>query len=137
MRIRMKTTRNIAAALLLAAAALAPQLAQAQWAGIKRTAVTRDDLSAPGREVIQVLVEFAPGVSAPRHAHPGEEIAYVIEGVFLYELDGRPPVTLKAGQALFIPAGTFHAVKNIGSGNGLELATYIVEKGKPVLIPGD
>jgi len=137
MRIHMKTTRIIAAAALIVAGALAPHLAQAQWDGIKRTNVTRDDLSAPGREVIQVLVEFAPGVAAPRHAHPGEEIAYVIEGVFLYELDGRPPVTLKAGEALFIPAGTFHAVKNIGSGNARELATYIVEKGKPVLIPGD
>ena len=133
----MKTTRVIAAAVLLVAGALAPHIALAQWAGIKRTDVTRDDLSAPGREVIQVLVEFAPGVAAPRHSHPGEEIAYVIEGVFLYELDGRPPVTLKAGDALFIPAGTPHAVKNVGNGNALELATYIVEKGKPLLVPGE
>jgi quercetin dioxygenase-like cupin family protein len=132
----MKTTRIIAAAALVFAGALAPHVALAQWTGIKRTDLTRDDLSAPGREVIQVLVEFAPGVAAPRHSHPGEEIAYVIEGVFLYELDGRPPVTLKAGEALFIPAGTPHAVKNIGSGNAVELATYIVEKGKPLLVPG-
>ena len=133
----MRATRLIAAAALIAASAFAPDAALAQWTGIKRTDVERKDLSAPGREVIQVLVEFAPGVSAPRHAHPGEEIAYVIEGVFLYELDGRPPVTLKAGDALFIPAGTFHAVKNVGSGNAVELATYIVEKGKPLLVPGD
>jgi quercetin dioxygenase-like cupin family protein len=130
----MKTTRIIAAAALVVAGALAPQLALAQWAGIKRTDLTRSDLSAPGREVIQVLVEFAPGVAAPRHSHPGEEIAYVIEGVFLCELDGRPPVTLKAGEALSIPAGTPHAVKNVGSGNAVELATYIAEKGKPLLM---
>jgi quercetin dioxygenase-like cupin family protein len=132
----MKTIRILAAAALVVAGALVPQLALAQWAGIKRTDLTRDDISAPGREVIQVLVEFAPGVAAPRHSHPGEEIAYVIEGVFLYELDGRPPVTFKPGEALFIPAGTPHAVKNIGSGNAVELATYIVEKGKPLLVPG-
>jgi len=130
----MKTTRILAAAVLVFAGAFAPQLALAQWAGIKRTDLARSDLSAPGREVIQVLVEFAPGVTAPRHSHPGEEIAYVIEGVFLYELDGRPPVTLKAGESLFIPAGTPHAVKNIGSGNAVELATYIVEKGRPLLM---
>lgn len=130
----MKTIRIIAAAALVVAGALAPQVALAQWAGIKRTDLARSDLSAPGREVIQVLVEFAPGVAAPRHSHPGEEIAYVIEGVFLYELDGRPPVTLKAGEALFIPAGTPHAVKNVGSGNAVELATYIVEKGIPLLM---
>jgi quercetin dioxygenase-like cupin family protein len=50
-----------------------------------------------------------------------------------YQLEGRPPVTLKAGDVLFIPHGTIHAVKNIGSGNAAELATYIVEKGKPLL----
>lgn len=133
----MKTTHIIAAATLIVAAALAPHVAVAQWQGIKRTDLQRQDLSVPGREVIQVLVEFAPGVSAPRHSHPGEEIAYVISGVFLYELDGRPPVTLRPGDALFIPAGTPHAVTNVGQGNAVELATYIVEKGKPLLVSGD
>ena len=94
----------------------------------------RDDLSIPGREVIQVLVEIAPGVVAPNHTHPGEEIAYVVEGFLEYTLEGRPPVTLKAGESLFIPAGTPHAAKNVGSGNAVELATYIVEKGKPLLV---
>ena len=132
----MKTTQIIAAAALVVAGALAPHIALAQWEGIKRTNLERSDLSFPGREVIQVLVEFEPGVAAPRHSHPGEELAYVIEGVFLYELDGRPPVTLKPGETLFIPAGTPHAVKNIGKGRAVELATYIVEKGKTLLIPG-
>ena len=70
----------------------------------------------------------------PRHSHPGEEIVYVIEGSLEYRLDGRPPVTLKAGEVLFIPHGTIHAAKNVGSGNAAELATYIVEKGKPLLV---
>ena len=52
-----------------------------------------------------------------------------------YALEGRPPVTLKAGDVLFIPAGVPHAVKNVGSGNASELATYIVEKGKQLLVP--
>ncbi len=50
-----------------------------------------------------------------------------------YQLDGRPPVTLKAGEVLFIPYGTIHAVTNVGSGNATELATYFAEKGKPLL----
>ena len=45
---------------------------------------------------------------------------------------GKPPVTFKAGDALFIPAGTSHSAKNVGSGKGAELATYVVEKGKPL-----
>jgi quercetin dioxygenase-like cupin family protein len=123
----------MAAAVLLAAGALLLQVAQAQQQGIKRTDLMRHDLSAPGREVIQVLVDFGPGVVAPRHSHPGEEIVYVVEGVLEYQLDGRPPVTLKAGEVLFIPDGGIHAVKNVGGGRGAELATYIVEKGKPLL----
>jgi quercetin dioxygenase-like cupin family protein len=129
----MKTTRFFAAAALIVASAFAPHVTLAQVPGIKRTDLQRGDLSAPGREVIQVLVEFAPGVAFPNHSHPGEEIAYVIEGSLEYALEGRPPVTLNAGDALFIPAGTPPAVTNVGRGNAVELATYIVEKGKQLL----
>jgi len=43
-------------------------------------------------------------------------------------------VTLEAGEVLFIPAGVVHAAKNVGSSNGAELATYIVEKGKSLVV---
>jgi quercetin dioxygenase-like cupin family protein len=125
----------MAALALIVGSGLALQVAQAQQPGITRTDLQRHDLSVPGREVVQVRVEFAPGAAFPRHSHPGEEIVYAIEGVMEYRLDGRPPGTLKAGEVLFIPAGTIHAVKNVGSGNAAELATYIVEKGKPLLVP--
>lgn len=101
--------------------------------GITRKNLQRGDISAPGREAIQVLVEFAPGTSFPEHAHPGEELVYVTQGSLEYAIAGRPPVTLEAGEVLFIPAGAFHAVRNVGSGNGVELATYIVEKGQPLI----
>src|SRR3546814_18012779 len=90
----------------------------------------RHDLSAPGREVIQVLVELAPGAAAPRHSHPGEELVYVVEGVLEYQLDGKPPVTLKAGDVLFIPSGGVHAVKNVGSGKAAALDPHHVEIGR-------
>ena len=54
----------------------------------------RHDLSAPGREVVQVRVDFDPGYVSPRHAHPGEEIIYVLEGTLEYEIEGKPPVPL-------------------------------------------
>ena len=130
----MKTTRIMAVAALIVASALAPHVTLAQAPGIKRTDLQRHDLSVPGREVIQVLVEFASGVVAPNHSHPGEEIVYVVEGLLEYALEGKPPVTLKAGDVLFIPAGMPHAVTNVGSGNAAELATYIVEKGKPLVV---
>jgi quercetin dioxygenase-like cupin family protein len=131
----MKTTRIVAVALLTVGSCLALHVARAQQPGIKRTDLQRHDLSVPGREVVQVRVDFAPGVVAPKHSHPGEEIIYVLEGSLEYQVEGQPPVTLKPGEVLFIPAGTIHAAQNVGSGNAAELATYIVEKGKPLVVP--
>ena len=130
----MKTTQIMAVAALIVGSGLALHMALAQAPGITRNDLQRHDLSIPGREAIQTIVAIAPGVTAPRHSHPGEEIIYVLEGLLEYQLDGQPPVTLKAGDVLFIPAGVVHSAKNVGSGNGAELATYIVEKGKPLVV---
>ena len=97
----MKTTRLMAVAVLIAASAVALHVAQAQAPGIKRTDLQRHDLSAPGREVIQVVVALGPGVLAPRHTHPGEEIIYILEGALEYEVEGKPPVTLRASVRLY------------------------------------
>lgn len=121
-------------AVLVAGGVLTLHVAQAQFPGLKRTGLMQKDLSVPGREVVQVRVEFPPGLVAANHSHPGEELVYVIEGLFEYQLEGEPAVTLKAGDVLFIPAGKNHLVKNVGSGNATELATYIVEKGKPLVV---
>src|SRR3954471_3461188 len=126
----MKTTRMIAVAVLIVGGGLALNVAQSQQPGVTRTDLLQHDLSVPGREVVQVRVDFAPGVAFPPHSHPGEEIAYVIEGLLECEFEGKPPVTLKAGETLFIPAGTIHSARNVGTDNTAELATYIVEKGK-------
>lgn len=133
----MKTIRLIAVAVLVVGSGLVLLAARAQAPGIKRTDLQRHDLSFPGREVVQVRVDIPPGIGAPRHSHPGEEVIYVIEGSLEYALDGKPPVTLKAGEVLFIPAGTIHSAKNVGSGNAAELATYIVEKGRPLSSPAE
>jgi quercetin dioxygenase-like cupin family protein len=71
---------------------LAPLVTQAQQlGGTKRTDLLRQDLGAFEREVIQVLVEFSPGLVAPRHSHPGEELVYCTEGMLEYTLDGNRP----------------------------------------------
>jgi quercetin dioxygenase-like cupin family protein len=129
----LKKMKTVAMAALVAAAVLAPLGAQAQQSGVTRTDLQRRDLSAPGREAIQVRVDLAPGVAFGKHTHPGEEVIYVLEGQLEYQIEDKPPVTLKAGDVLFIPAGTVHSARNPGSVTGSELATYIVEKGKPLL----
>lgn len=129
----MKTIPSLIAATLVALATLASAGAHAQMSGLGRTDLLKENLATPGKELVQVRVDFAPGVDAPRHSHPGEEVAFVLEGTLEYHIDGQPPVTLKAGQALFIPAGAVHSAKNVHGGESKELATYIVDKGKPLV----
>ena len=130
----MKATRVIPIAMLVVASGLALPSPSAQQQGVTRTELQRYDLSIPGREVIQVRVDLDPRVTFPMHSHPGEEIIYVLEGVWEYQVEDKGATTLKAGDVLFIPAGVNHGAKNVGSGKGSELATYIVEKGKPLVV---
>ena len=108
-----------------------------QAPGIKRTDLQEHDLSIPGRMVIQNRVELGPEAPAVRHWHPGEEIIYVLEGTLEYTIDGVGAGTYSAGDALMVPAETIHSVKNVGDGPAAELATYVVEKGKPFLVLAD
>ena len=107
--------------------------APAKQSEIRRNELQRHDLSIPGREVIQSRIDFDPGSSFGKHSHPGEEVIYVIEGFLEYEVEGKPQVTLMAGDVLFVPARVIHSARNVGGTNAAELATYIVEKGKPLL----
>lgn len=107
----------------------------AQAPAFKRTVLQQSDISAPGREVVQAIADFEPRATPGRHTHPGEEIGYVLEGTFLVEQDGKAPVALKAGGTFLIPAGTVHNATNTGNGSGKILATYVVEKGKPLATP--
>ena len=120
---------------LLIAALAATGLLYAQQAGFTRHMLQDQNMSIAERHAVQVVAEFAPGVAAGKHTHPGEELGYVLEGTLQLEVTGQPPRTLKAGDAFFIPAGTVHDGKNVGGGPAKVLATYIVEKGKPVASP--
>jgi quercetin dioxygenase-like cupin family protein len=104
----------------------------AQQPGFKRIVLQQGNLSVPGRELVQAIAEFQPGATVGRHTHPGEEIGYVLEGTILLEQEGKPSVTLGAGKTFLIPPGTVHNATNNGSSQARVLATYIVEKGKPL-----
>ena len=108
-------------------------MAVQQAPGLWRIDLQEHDLSVPGRVMIQNRVELGPEAPSIRHKHPGEEIIYVLEGTLEYAIDGQEPKTYSAGEALMVPADTVHSVKNVGDDNATELATYVVEKGKPFL----
>ena len=130
----MDVIRGMAGAVFVTGGGFALPIAHARQQGMERADLLQHDLSIPGREVIQVRVDFEPGSASLRHSHPGDEIVYVLEGRLAYELRGRRARVLDAGEALFIPAGTSHTVRNIGPGKASELATYLARKGRPLLI---
>lgn len=127
----MNPTRLLAA-VLLAAGVCTLSPAHAQLPGLGRTDVLRGDLGSGAHEVVQARVDFPRGAASARHSHPGEEVAYVLEGTLEYRLDGRAPVTLHVGESLLIPAGVNHVATNVGEGKAVELATYLLPKGKPL-----
>ena len=106
----------------------------AQQTGFTRTMLPQVDLSIAGREAVSARAVFTPGATVGRHTHFGEEIGYVIEGTISVEIDGVT-TAVKAGEAFAIPAGKPHNATNLGSGKAAILATYIVEKGKPLATP--
>jgi quercetin dioxygenase-like cupin family protein len=108
-----------------------------QAPGLTRADIQEHDLSVPGRQVIQNRVDISPEVPLFRHKHPGEEVIYVLEGSLEYQIDGQAPIRVSAGEGLMVPPETVHAVRNIGSTNAAELATYIVDKDKPFLVAVD
>lgn len=127
----MKLGAGITAALMVAAlgtlAAQAPQF--------KRTILQQKDLSAPGREVVMAAVEFPAGSETGRHTHPGEEISFVEAGPFVLEVEGQPAKTLQTGEPFFVPAGVVHNGHPEAGKTAKVVATYVIEKGKPVSTP--
>lgn len=130
----MKTSISLVATVLAVAGALMSPAGHAQaLQGTHRTELSRHQLDIPGYQEVQLRVDIDPGKSAPDHTHPGEEIIYVIEGSLAYRLAGKPPVTLTAGDVLFVPAGVVHSATNVGQTRAAELGTYVVPIGKPLV----
>ncbi|HUQ27055.1 MAG TPA: cupin domain-containing protein [Usitatibacter sp.] len=124
-------------ALLLATAIVAFTAtvdAQTPAPAIKRTLLQRFDI-APDREVILGMAEVPPGLAAGRHTHFGTETGYVAEGSVSLEIEGETPKLLKAGDSYVIPVGKIHDAKTVGDKPVRVIATYIVEKGKPLATP--
>lgn len=100
----------------------------------QRTVLQTIDYPA-GHQILSVIAELEPGQCTSRHAHPGAESAYVLEGQVVAHIDGKPDLPLQAGQALQFAPGEMHKVCNVGSVRFKALAHYIVEKGKPLMTP--
>jgi len=82
------------------------------------------------------LAEFAPGAAAGKHFHPGPEFAYGLEGSLILEPQGKPPMTLKAGEAFHNPAKIVHDAKNASTTAPTKVLVFLVaDKGPPLATP--
>lgn len=120
--------RMAAILLVLAGTAVAGQ----QTPTFTRTQLQDQELSAANRHGVMSRSEFEPGATSGRHFHPGEELGYLLEGTLELTIDGQKPKVVKAGDAIFVPAGAIHNATNIGKTPAKVLATYVLEKGKPL-----
>src|SRR5688572_8804531 len=99
---------------------------------LARREVQRAPSSIPGREIVQVETLIPPGVESGWHAHPGEEVGYIIAGEVEMRVQGRATVVLHAGEGFLIPPRTPHNARDVGPETGRMLSTYIVETGQPI-----
>jgi quercetin dioxygenase-like cupin family protein len=99
---------------------------------LKRTELQRSALSVPGREVVQVLTEIPAGVESGWHMHPGEEVGYILAGTVEMQIEGKPTLTLHAGDPFLMPPRTAHNALDLGPETGQMLSTYIVEVDQPL-----
>jgi quercetin dioxygenase-like cupin family protein len=95
------------------------------------TVLNRTELKgAPGWEAILVLRELPPGAESGKHTQAGNEIVYILDGSVIFEAQGKPAVTLKAGETFTTSAGEVHNVKNASkTAPGKALAFYVAKKG--------
>ena len=100
---------------------------------IKRTILQRQDDPASSKyEAVMGISEIPPGGTSGKHRHPGIELAYVLEGSVELAHEGKPPVTVKAGEATMNTVGGVHTATNRGTTPVKILTVYVVEKGKPL-----
>jgi quercetin dioxygenase-like cupin family protein len=103
--------------------------------GVKRTTLSQMDGPMAGYVTINMEVEIDPGVTVPRHTHPGIESSYVLEGEFELPVQGQPTRIVKTGDGFQIPPETPHAGGKPSDKKFKLAITYVVEKGKPLVSP--
>ena len=101
---------------------------------VKRTIIGKADVPGSNYEVISAIVEIAPNFKAGRHLHPGTVHGQVLEGEFWVAIDDQPEKVFKAGETLALPDRAIHNEGAAANGTKL-VATYVVEKGQPLVQP--
>ncbi|HET6676025.1 MAG TPA: cupin domain-containing protein [Nitrospiraceae bacterium] len=99
--------------------------------------MSKDLPEMPGREVLMITVEKAPGGADPIHRHNAHGFIYVLEGSIVMQVEGGKEVTLTPGQTFYEGPNDVHAVgRNASSTKPVKFLVFLVkDKGAPVLVP--
>lgn len=108
--------------------------AASQTSNIKRTPLQKFDVPGTSYETVIGMAEIVPNVNIGKHTHPGPESGYMLEGDMVLLVDGQPPLEVKTGESYKVPPGAAHDAKT-GAKGAKVIATYVVEKGKPLATP--
>ena len=127
----IRRTRIVAVAAILAVVC-AFAVARAQAPTVKRTVLLQHDTSVPGYEAVLVQVEIPAGGREGRHMHPGLAMIHVLEGTLTLDYEGKPTASYKSGESFYVEAGKVHEGMNKGTTPVKAIATFVIEKGKPV-----
>jgi quercetin dioxygenase-like cupin family protein len=101
---------------------------------IKRVLLQKVDVPGTNYQAVLGFAEIAPNAVVARHTHPGIEMGYVAQGGLILQIEGRPPLALKAGQSYQVPDRTVHGGR-AGPEGARAIAVWVVEKGKPLAAP--
>lgn len=135
-RSRFSIPSSVAIIFGMSLACLVSTTAVAQASGMTakpllRTALSGDDT----KESIMLAVEFAPGGTTGRHAHPGDEYTVVVQGTLELTAEGRETRRVTAGDVYHNPRGLIHQATNVGDTPARVSITFVVDKGKPITQP--
>jgi len=107
----------------------------AQPSAAKFVELQRREIPGTGREGVTTVAEIPPGAWSARHSHPGEDFGYLIEGTIVLYVDGKPPLTVRAGETFFTDRGRVHNARNIGTTTARAVDTYVIDRGKQGITP--
>jgi len=130
----MKTTKLLFVLLFLTTGtAMAQEAKEAKVTPL----VTKDLKESPGREVVMMTVEYAPGVVDPIHRHNAHALVYVLEGTIVMQVKGGKQVTLTPGQTFYEGPDDVHLVgRNASKTKPAKFVVFLVkDKGAPLLVP--
>jgi quercetin dioxygenase-like cupin family protein len=129
------TTKLVALALLCL---MLTGTAMAQQAKVM-SLMSKDLPESPGKEMLMITVEHAPGGSSPVHRHNAHAMVYVLEGAVVMQVKGGKQVTLTAGQSFYEGPDDIHVVdRNASRTNPAKfLVVLIKDKGAPAVVPAE